>query len=79
MLMLERMVSAMEERSGRTIPVGLLEPLAKAALLAIRTPTMDAGLIGAPIITYHMKGNADYFAAKDSFTAIIDAILEGKA
>lgn len=48
---------------------------AKAALLAIRIPTMDAGLIGAPIITDHMKGNADYSAACDSFTAIIDAIL----
>jgi len=48
-----------------------------AVLMAIRDPGMDVGLIGAEQVNIQMRGpiKADYFAAQDSFAAMIDAIL----
>ena len=55
--------------------------IARAALMAIREPDMDVGLIGAEEVNKQMRGSvkADYCAAQNSFTAMIQAILEGKA
>jgi hypothetical protein len=54
------------------------ETQARAALLAIREPSLDLGVIGAGPVNEHMRGKckADVFAAQDAFTAMIDAILE---
>ena len=51
---------------------------ARAALTAIREPSLDLGVIGAGPVNEHMRGKckADVFAAQDAFTAMIDAILE---
>lgn len=49
----------------------------RAVLSSIRHPDMDTALAGAPHITRNMKDNDDYFAAKDSFAAMIDHILAG--
>lgn len=55
--------------------------IARAALMAIREPDMDVGLIGAEEVNKQMRGSvkADYCAAQNSFTAMIQAMLEGKA
>ena len=66
------------------VSLGRVEPLhhytqrAKAALLAIREPSLDLSVIGAGPVNEHMRGTckADVFAAQDAFTAMIDAILE---
>jgi hypothetical protein len=58
--------------------MALSRRLARAALLAIREPSLDLGVIGAGPVNEHMRGTckADVFAAQDAFTAMIDAILE---
>lgn len=54
-----------------------LTDIARAVLMAVREPGMDAGLAGAEQVNIQMRGatKADYCAAQDSFTAMIDAIL----
>jgi hypothetical protein len=53
--------------------------MARAVLLAVREPDIDTGLAGAAQVNKNMRGphKADYCAAKDAFTAMIDAILAG--
>lgn len=79
MTMLEDMARALKERR-RIGPYEDID-LARAALMAIREPDMDVGLIGAEEVNKQMRGpvKADYCAAQNSFTAMIQAILEGKA
>lgn len=50
-----------------------------AILDVLAEPTMDMGLAGAGPINEHMRGDvkADYFAAIDSFKAMITAIRKG--
>ena len=54
--------------------------IARAVLLAVREPDIDTGLAGAAQVNKNMRGphKADYCAAKDAFTAMIDAILQEK-
>ena len=51
--------------------------IARAVLMAVREPDTGVGLMGAEEVNRNMRGvvKADYCAAKDSFTAMIDAIL----
>ena len=58
----------------------LYRGIARAVLMAVREPGVDAALAGATHVVRNMQGNEDYFAAKEAFTAMIDAILaEGGA
>lgn len=90
MTMLEDMARAIDAELGKqemvmTDPASLRMMMAtraaRAALMAIREPDMDVGLIGAEEVNKQMRGSvkADYCAAQNSFTAMIQAMLEGKA
>jgi hypothetical protein len=64
--------------TGLSVDADMFREAARAALTAIREPSLDLGVIGAGPVNEHMRGKckADVFAAQDAFTAIIDAILE---
>ena len=52
---------------------------ARAALEALREPTMEMGLSGADAVNKQMRGPgapADYDAAMDCFRAMIDKVME---
>lgn len=53
---------------------------ARAVLMAVREPRIDVGLVGAEQVNIQMRGptKADYCAAQDAFTAMIDHILTGE-
>lgn len=82
---LEKATEAVEEKMAEillSLERGVVVPdryesVARAVLMAVREPGIDVGLVGAEQVNIQMRGptKADYCAAQDAFTAMIDAIL----
>ena len=75
MTALEKAIDAVRETKGGDPAMN--EAIARAVLMAVREPGIDVGLMGAEQVNIQMRGSvkADYCAAQDAFTAMVDAIL----